>query len=271
MEVIIVVAFVLFAFTHFDTVIALIAFCADQEYGSSEVFLGHYLGFAIGLLLAVIGGLLFNELLHSWVHLLGIIPLTLGVLSILHRLPETNLIHRRASGYGGRIGVVAATGIGLSGENLAVLSRSSPHSVCWRSSLFSSSTLSVVVYCISLRRLSCDTRSALCISLGSIDGWSQSFSSLPVSSLWDPVFWDENGEPNRYSHGRPRCTDDYVYQKRVLRHVICCRNIREVDYTNGWSLTERTSLYDPGQSTSIRSPICTTSIVRGYANELACS
>ncbi|WP_162354570.1 cadmium resistance transporter [Natrialba swarupiae] len=120
MEVIIVVAFVLFAFTHFDTVIALIAFCADQEYGSSEVFLGHYLGFAIGLLLAVIGGLLFNELLHSWVHLLGIIPLTLGVLSILHRLPETNLIHRRASGYGGRIGVVAATGIGLSGENLAV-------------------------------------------------------------------------------------------------------------------------------------------------------
>jgi len=116
-----VVAVWLFVATNFDTVVIISAFCADNEYRVPEVFVGHYLSFCLGLAAAVGGALLAGELLEDWTFLLGIVPLTLGLWGLFRRPPEATIEELPAvPNTVGRVGVVAVTGIGLSGENIAV-------------------------------------------------------------------------------------------------------------------------------------------------------
>ena len=111
----------MFAVTHVDTLLVISAFCADNDYQFWEVFVGHYIGFCVGLVVAVVGAVLAAELLQEWKFLLGIVPLCLGVWGILRQPPETSVEKLPAVPNSlGRIGVVTVTGIGLSGENIAV-------------------------------------------------------------------------------------------------------------------------------------------------------
>lgn len=121
MSVVFLVALWLFVLTHVDTFVALVAFCANKKYRPWEVVVGHYLGFSLGLLLALLGALLATEFLQSWTFLLGIVPLMLGGWGVFrHRsgsdLPEQVDVPSPID----RVGVVTTTGIGLSGENVAV-------------------------------------------------------------------------------------------------------------------------------------------------------
>ena len=121
METIVIIAVWLFALTHIDTLVVLIAFCADSGYHVYEVLLGHYIGFSIGLIAAVGGTLLAAELFHSWSFLLGGLPVLIGVWSLLRRYPSTHVADIEAiPDQSGRVGVVTTAGIGLSGENIAV-------------------------------------------------------------------------------------------------------------------------------------------------------
>lgn len=111
----------LFAVTHIDTLLVISAFCADNDYRGWEVLVGHYVGFSIGLCGAVVGALVAAELFREWTFLLGLIPFSMGVWGLLRRPPE-NVLEELPTvpNAVGRIGVVTVTGIGLSGENIAV-------------------------------------------------------------------------------------------------------------------------------------------------------
>jgi len=116
-----VVAAWLFVATNLDTLLVVSAFCADNDYRIREVFVGHYVSFCIGLAAAVGGALLAGELLAGWTFLLGVVPLSLGLWGLFRRPPETTIEELPVvPNTAGRIGVVAVTGIGLSGENIAV-------------------------------------------------------------------------------------------------------------------------------------------------------
>jgi len=111
----------LFAVTHIDTLLVISAFCADNDYQAWEVLVGHYAGFCIGLAGAVIGAVVATELFREWTFLLGVIPFSMGLWGLLRGPPES-LIDGLPTlpNAVGRVGVVTVTGIGLSGENLAV-------------------------------------------------------------------------------------------------------------------------------------------------------
>ncbi len=120
MDSVLFVAFWLFVLTHIDTLVVLTAFCADTEYRTGEVVVGHYLGFSGGLLVAVIAAVVAAELLQRWTFLLGVVPLGLGLWQLSRGKPTTEESESPTpSTTGNRVGVVTAAGIGLSGENIA--------------------------------------------------------------------------------------------------------------------------------------------------------
>ena len=122
METILLVGVWLFSITHLDTLLVVGAFCADNDYRLWEVLVGHYVGFCVGLVAAVIGAILAAELLQEWTFLLGVVPLSLGLWGLLRQPPETTLEESPIVPNSlGRIGVVTVAGLGLSGENIAVL------------------------------------------------------------------------------------------------------------------------------------------------------
>ena len=121
MDVLLVVAIWLFAITHVDTLVVLVAFCADDEYQLGEIATGHYLGFSIGLVASVLAALLAAELLYGWTFLLGLVPLGVGVWGLIRRRSFTGRTGRKTvPDRLGRISVVTIAGIGLSGENIAI-------------------------------------------------------------------------------------------------------------------------------------------------------
>lgn len=121
MEAILFVGLWLFVVTHLDTLLVIGAFCADNDYRTREVFLGHYVGFSLGLVAAVVGAVLAAELLQGWTFLLGVVPLGMGLWGLLRQPPETTVEKLPVvSNSIGRTAVVAVAGIGLSGENIAV-------------------------------------------------------------------------------------------------------------------------------------------------------
>ncbi len=121
MNTLLVVAGWLFVATNLDTLVVISAFCTDNDYRIWEVFVGHYVSFCLGLTAAVGGAVLAAELFEDWTFLLGLVPLTLGLWGLFGRPPEATIEDSPVvPNTAGRIGVVAVTGIGLSGENIAV-------------------------------------------------------------------------------------------------------------------------------------------------------
>ncbi len=121
MNSVLFVALWLFVATNLDTLVVVSAFCADNDYTVWEVFVGHYVGFCLGLAAAVIGATIAAELLAEWTFLLGIVPLGLGLWGLIRRPPESSIEASPVVPNSlGRIGVVTVTAVGLSGENIAV-------------------------------------------------------------------------------------------------------------------------------------------------------
>lgn len=111
----------LFIITHIDTLVVMGAFCADNDYRIWEVFVGHYVGFSLGLAAAVIASILAAELFHGWTFVLGIVPLSIGMWGLIRRPPESTIEHYPSVPNAfGRVSVVTMSAIGLSGENIAV-------------------------------------------------------------------------------------------------------------------------------------------------------
>ena len=110
-----------FVLTNVDTLLVLIAFLADDDYRFPEVLVGHFLGFAVGLVAALLIVSAAAEFLHEWVFLLGVVPLTMGVWGLLSQQVDDHRVEPVvATSRSGRIGIVTTAGIGLAGENLAV-------------------------------------------------------------------------------------------------------------------------------------------------------
>ncbi len=120
-DTVLVVAVWLFVATNLDTLVVVSAFCADNDYRVWEVFVGHYVGFCLGLAAAVLGATVAAQLLADWTFLLGIVPLGLGLWGLFRQPPEATIDKSTVVPNAlGRIGVVTVTAVGLSGENLAV-------------------------------------------------------------------------------------------------------------------------------------------------------
>lgn len=121
MQSLLVVASGLFIATHIDTLVVISAFCADNDYRIWEVFVGHLVGFSVGLAAAVVGSIVAAAYLESWTFLLGLLPFSLGLWGIIRKPPEEVVAETAVVPNPiGRIGVVTVMGIGLSGENIAV-------------------------------------------------------------------------------------------------------------------------------------------------------
>ena len=121
MELVLALALWLFAVTHVDTLIVLVAFCADDRYGFPEVLVGHYLGFGLGLLVAVVAAVLAPEAFRESAFLLGVVPLGMGVWGIVRGASDVASPDTESTGgWLDRIFVVGAAGVGLSGENVVV-------------------------------------------------------------------------------------------------------------------------------------------------------
>ena len=120
-ELVIVTALILFAVTHVDTLVVLIAFFADTRYHQHEVVTGHILGFAIGLSVPIAIALVAPEPLRHWGFLFGIVPLGLGLWGFFRREGAEDTTHppEVLDGFS-RLAIVTVAGIGLSGENIAV-------------------------------------------------------------------------------------------------------------------------------------------------------
>lgn len=114
------VAVWLFAVTHVDTLVVLVAFCADETYRKREVLVGHALGFGFGLGAAIALSVLAAEFLRQWTFLLGIVPISLGFWELFGRSSSETSVDDDIVGPLSRIGVVTAAGVGLSGENIAI-------------------------------------------------------------------------------------------------------------------------------------------------------
>lgn len=110
-----------FAITHLDTLVVISAFCTDERYDLPEVFVGHYLGFGIGLLAAVIAAWVAAAAFEEMSFVLGVIPLGLGMWGFITIDTRVKPIHpevipSRLS----RVATVTVASVGLSGENIAV-------------------------------------------------------------------------------------------------------------------------------------------------------
>jgi len=119
-ELLLAVSLWFFAVTHVDTLVALVAFCADESYRVVEVLLGHYVGFSVGLAAAILGALFTAEALQESAFLLGIVPLALGLAGFARRRPSSPRDGSQPASALTRTGTVATAGVGLSGENVAV-------------------------------------------------------------------------------------------------------------------------------------------------------
>lgn len=118
---VLLVAVWLFTISHLDTLVVLVAFCTDEEYRPVEVLIGHYAGFSVGLAGAVVGAVVATGLFVNWTFLLGLVPLAMGIYALMGRSPECEIgDYDVLAEPTERIGVVAAAGIGLSGENVAL-------------------------------------------------------------------------------------------------------------------------------------------------------
>lgn len=121
MDVLLALSLWFFAVTHVDTLVVLVAFCTDEGYHTSEVFVGHYLGFGLGLAVALVGTALAAETLQESAFLLGTVPLALGVWGMFRRRPSNPSRARTVPARRfGRVGIITMAGVGLSGENVAV-------------------------------------------------------------------------------------------------------------------------------------------------------
>lgn len=121
MESVLLLGAGLFLVTHLDTFLVISAFCADSDYRPWEVFVGHYVGFCIGLAGAIIGAVVATELFQEWTFLLGVLPFSMGLWGLLRRPPESVVEEPPAlPNAADRIRVVTVTGVGFSGENIAL-------------------------------------------------------------------------------------------------------------------------------------------------------
>ena len=111
----------LFVATNVDNVLVVAAFCLDEDYTAIEVVAGHYAGVIVALAGAVIGASVATATARSWVFLLGLVPIGIGVWGLVRRDPDPRGDELQViPGTAGRIGVVTTTTIGVNGENMAV-------------------------------------------------------------------------------------------------------------------------------------------------------
>lgn len=111
----------LFVVTNIDTLIVLVAFCIDPDYRAVEILTGHYIGFSIGLAAAIFGATLATEVFYEWTFTLGLIPMMIGVWGLIGLSEDSDQSEfTTVPSSTGRIGLVSAATIGLTGENLAV-------------------------------------------------------------------------------------------------------------------------------------------------------
>ena len=118
---IVVVALGLFVVANIDTLVVLMAFFRDEQYNVPEIAVGHFFGFGVGLLGALIATVLAEITFYEFAFLLGVVPLGLGILGFFRQSEDSAVADPTAlPGQVSRAGIVTMAGIGLSGENIAL-------------------------------------------------------------------------------------------------------------------------------------------------------
>jgi cadmium resistance protein CadD (predicted permease) len=112
-------AVVLFVSTNLDDLFVLLAFFVDPATRLRDVILGQYLGIGALVLLSIAASVLSLALAPSYVGLLGVLPIAIGIrqLIVLHRGGEGDEDERPAAG---RVLAVAGITVANGGDNIGV-------------------------------------------------------------------------------------------------------------------------------------------------------
>ena len=119
------IAVALFVSTNIDDLFVLLGFFADREFRASEVIAGQYLGIALLFSISVAASLLSLSIPHSYIGLLGIVVIALGVkrMIALFTKPthansgQADNVHEHRHGH---VAAVAIVTLSNGGDNIAV-------------------------------------------------------------------------------------------------------------------------------------------------------
>lgn len=111
----------LYATTNIDNFVVLTAFYADRSYPARSVTAGEYLGLAVIVAVSAGAAAAAADVPRRYVGLLGLVPLTLGVVRLVALVREGHPPDRDPPARGGRHRpfVVGAVTVGNGGDNIA--------------------------------------------------------------------------------------------------------------------------------------------------------
>lgn len=157
----------LFASTDIDNFVVLTAFYADRSYRTPQVTAGFLLGVSVIVAISAGGGAAAAAVPHRYVGLLGLVPLTLGVVKLraLRRGPQPAESETRGGSGRHRPLVVALVTVGNGGDNIAVFvpvfaASSVGNSVV----IVAVFAVAAVVWCVAARLLARSARTGRVVS-----------------------------------------------------------------------------------------------------------
>ncbi|PIK72809.1 hypothetical protein CS379_11930, partial [Methylobacterium frigidaeris] len=114
------VAITLFASTNIDDIVVLIGFFSDPRYRPRQIVIGQSLGIAVLVLASLAGSLLSLVVAPSWLGLLGLVPIVLGVRGLLAlRRDDEDEVAIEPTSLGNTLAVASVT-IANGGDNLGI-------------------------------------------------------------------------------------------------------------------------------------------------------
>jgi cadmium resistance protein CadD (predicted permease) len=113
-------AIVLFVSTNADDLVVLVGFFADLQFRAFDVVAGQYVGLAILFLVSAAGALLALVIPNTYLGLLGIFPILIGIRKLIALRHEPAAAGLRGTGRYGSIAGVALVAIANGGDNIGV-------------------------------------------------------------------------------------------------------------------------------------------------------
>lgn len=87
---IIVISIVAFAATNIDDTFILMLFFGDKRFRSSDIYLGHYVGIGLLVMISIIGSVIGNFIDSKYIGLLGLFPIYLGIRQFIQLAKNSN-------------------------------------------------------------------------------------------------------------------------------------------------------------------------------------
>jgi cadmium resistance protein CadD (predicted permease) len=113
-------AVVAFVATNIDDLLLLVALFADPRFTASQILLGQFIGMAALIALSLAGALLAIIVPAGWLGLLGLVPLSLGVLQLVRRDRGASALPTPPAASSSQLVLIALVTVANGGDNLSL-------------------------------------------------------------------------------------------------------------------------------------------------------